>query len=220
MSIPTVFKGLPKDVSTFQESFPKKVPFRAQHLVLQAVQKLLEQGGFRFIQRWLPQACRSAEWACAESMELHRLFPFLNQHKKDVSSKGFHHRLAKLRSFRHTVANIRHAAVHRIVQDSESLLGMLQSAVAFARCIGDKECTQQLEFLCSSLNDLVLQMDERLHHLHQRITFQIRICQSRPQELMQRRALLPEAAKRLTEQIEHIFNSQVQDLLRKNLLLC
>jgi hypothetical protein len=54
MSIPTVFKELPKDVSTFQESFPKKVPFRAQHLVLQAVQKLLEKIGFRFIQRWLP----------------------------------------------------------------------------------------------------------------------------------------------------------------------
>ncbi|CAG8083842.1 unnamed protein product [Penicillium nalgiovense] len=220
ISIPTVFKGLPGGVSTFRESVPKKVPFRAQHLVLEAVQKMLEQSGFRFIQRWLPQACRSAEWVCAESMELHRLFPFLNQNRKYASSKDFHQILAKLHSLRHTVSNIRHTAVHRIVQDSESLLEMLQAAVAFASCIGDKECTQQLEFLCSTLNNLLFQMNERLHHLQQRVLVQIRICHSRPAELMQRRALLPEAVRRLTEQSKDMFNLQVQGILRKNLLLC
>lgn len=181
---------------------------------------MLEQSGFRFIQRWLPQACRSAEWVCAESMELHRLFPFLNQHKKYVSSKGFHQILAKLHSLRQTVSNIRHAAVHRILQDSESLLEMLQAAVAFASCIDDKECSQRLEFLSSTLNNLLFQMNERLHHLQQRVLVQVRICHSRPAELMQRRALLPEAVRRLTEQIEHMFNSQVQDIVRKNLMLC
>jgi hypothetical protein len=109
-------------------------------------------------------------------MELHRLFPFLDQHKKNISSKSFHQTLATLRSLRHTVSGMRHAAVHRTVQNSESLLKMLQAAVAFARCIGDKECTYQLEFLCSSLDNLVFQMNERLHHLQQRIIFQVRIC--------------------------------------------
>ncbi|KAF3029186.1 hypothetical protein E8E15_001671 [Penicillium rubens] len=73
------------------------------------------------------------------------------------------------------VTNIRHAAVHRIVQDSESFLIMLQAAVAFARCIGDDECTQQLGCLCNSLNTFLAKMNERSHHLQERIRFQIRL---------------------------------------------
>jgi hypothetical protein len=213
----TVSKGFPLGVYALQESFPKKVPFRAQHFALQAVQKMLEQSGFRFVQHWLPHECHSFEWDCAESMELHKLFPFLDQHKGNVSSKVFHQILTKLHNLRRMVTNIRHAAVHRIVQDSESFLIMLQAAVAFARCIGDDECTQQLGCLCNSLNTFLAKMNERSHHLQERIRFQIRLCQSRPQELMQRHALLPEAVKRMTEQNEQMFDLQVQEFVRKKL---
>ena len=150
-------------------------------------------------------------------MELHKLFPFLDQHKGNVSSKVFHQILTKLHNLRRMVTNIRHAAVHRIVQDSESFLIMLQAAVAFARCIGDDECTQQLGCLCNSLNTFLAKMNERSHHLQERIRFQIRLCQSRPQELMQRHALLPEAVKRMTEQNEQMFDLQVQEFVRKKL---
>ncbi|KAJ5558921.1 hypothetical protein N7535_009205 [Penicillium sp. DV-2018c] len=131
---------------------------------------MLEQSGFRLFQRWLPHGCRSAEWEI-------RIFESFSPDNRI---------LAKLHSLRHTVSDIRHAAVHRIVQDSESLLEMLQAAVAFASCIGDKECTQQLEFLCRTLNNLLFQMNERLHHLQQRVLVQIRICHSRPAKLMQK----------------------------------
>jgi hypothetical protein len=213
----TIFKGLPLDVFTLPESFSDKVPFRAQHLVLQAVQKMLEQSGFRFVQHWLPQECHSFDWECAESMELHKFFPFLDQHEEKISSKGFHQILMKLHSMRRMVTSIRHAAVHRIVQDRKSFLRMLQAAVAFTGCIGDDKCTQQLGCLCFYLDTLLAKLNERSHHLQERIRFQISLCQSRPKELMQRRVLLPDAIEKVKEQNEQAFNLQVQEFVRKKL---
>ncbi|CAG8107630.1 unnamed protein product [Penicillium nalgiovense] len=205
------------DVVTLPESFSDKVPFRAQHLVLQAVQKILEQSGFRFVQHLLPQECHSFDWECAESMELHKLFPFLDQHKEKICFQGFRQILIKLHRMRGMVTSIRHAAVHRIVQDRKSFLGMLQTAVAFTRCIGDDKCTQQLGCLCISLDTFLAKLNERSNHLQERIRFQISLCQSRPKELMQRRVLLPNAIKKVTEQSEQTFNLQVQEFVRKNL---
>lgn len=214
----TVFKGSSLDVFTFQESFSEKVPFWAQHLVLQAVQGKLEQSGFRFVQHWLPRECRSFEWECAESMELQKIFPFLDQHKGNIHSKGFHRILIKLHSVRRMVTNIRHAAVHRISHDKKLFLRMLQAAVAFARCIGDEECAQQLECLCMSLDTFLANLNERSHNLQERVRLQLRLCHSRPRELMQRRVLLPEAVKKVTDQNEQLFNLQVREFVRNKLL--
>lgn len=125
--------------------------------------------------------------------------------------------MTKLHNLRRIVTNIRHTTVHGIVQDSKSFLIMLQTAVTFARYIGDDKCTQQVRCLCSSLNTFLAKINKRLYHLQERIRFQIRLYQSRPQELIQRRTLLPEAVKRITEQNEQIFDLQVQEFVRKKL---
>jgi hypothetical protein len=159
----------------------------------------------------------SFDWECAESMELHKFFLFLDQHEEKICSQGFRQIQIKLHSMRRMVTSIRHAAVHRIVQDRKSFLGMLQAAVAFTRCIADDKCMQQLGYLCISLDTSLAKLNERSHHVQERIRFQTSLCQSQPKELMQRRVLLPDAIKKVTEQNEQTFTLQVQEFVRKKL---
>lgn len=53
------------------------IPFRAQNLILQDIQRHLESDAFRFVHKWLLEESLMVGWTCPEELELNRLFRFL-----------------------------------------------------------------------------------------------------------------------------------------------
>ena len=60
------------------------IPFRAQNLILQAIQRHLESDAFQFVQKWLLEESLMVGWTCPEELELHRLFKFLVEHRDKI----------------------------------------------------------------------------------------------------------------------------------------
>lgn len=69
---------------------PAYVPFRAQQLVLRAVQKHREIHAFNFARKQLPRDSLCVGWTCPESVELHNLLLSLDDYKVKVRSKSFY----------------------------------------------------------------------------------------------------------------------------------
>lgn len=131
--------GFDSDPEMFQKFTPSSstyVLLQVQHLVLQTVQRLLETYGFYFVETWLPSECKVFGLTWPESMELHKFLTFLGHHRKTVISVGFHQVLVKNDKLRRVVSDIRHAAVHRIMQDRSGFYQKLDAAAEFAGHIG------------------------------------------------------------------------------------
>ena len=191
------------------------IPFQAQHCILGTVQRRLERCGFDFAHRWLPKECDSIHWKHPESMELQKIFQFLDKHWAAVRSNGFYCDSTALLTWRRSVTDIRHAAVHRICQDRASLGQKLDAAVVFAQCLGDEECEQEIRYFRSILDFLLARLDNHLRQLKCKIRTQFRLCRNSPQKWKARRNLLPEAIKRVVEQNERDFSLRVEDYLRR-----
>ncbi|KAJ5642531.1 hypothetical protein N7490_006531 [Penicillium lividum] len=190
------------------------IPFRAQHLILQAIQGYLEQCTFDFVRRWLPRESLSAGWTCPESVELHRIFSFLDEHKAKSESSNFHGTFGKLYKWRRPVTSIRHAAVHRIVQDRDSLDQKIRAAAGFAQGIGGPCCSRPLERLRDTLGHWLVVLDDLSVHLKEKAMSQLALCRSRPQHRTRRLTLLPEAVKRVSDWNEQTFTMKVESFLR------
>jgi hypothetical protein len=61
-------------------------------------------------------------WTCPEALELHKFFKLLARNRSKISSEKHRENITTVQNLRHSIAGIRHAAVHRMVQDSDSLL--------------------------------------------------------------------------------------------------
>ena len=64
-------------------------PFRAQHQILQVIQRQLENHAFRFLHQWLLSEPLAAGWTCPEALELHKFFRFLKAHQNKVKDECF-----------------------------------------------------------------------------------------------------------------------------------
>ncbi|KAJ5240587.1 uncharacterized protein N7469_002178 [Penicillium citrinum] len=113
------------------------IPFQAQHRILQTLQRRLEFSAFRFIHRWLPLQSLAVGWTCPEALELHQVFKFVTKYRSKISSEEVLNSIGPLQDMRDSVASIRHAAVHRLPQNRDSLLQMNRAAVKFCLCMDD-----------------------------------------------------------------------------------
>ena len=114
----------------------ERIPFRAQNRILQAIQQHLEFHAFQFAHKWLPEKSLMNGWTCPEEVELHRFFIFLARNKTRVPHSAFRQASHALLRMKGPVSAIRHAAVHRLTQDRESLLQMNRVAIEFVMTTG------------------------------------------------------------------------------------
>jgi hypothetical protein len=70
-------------------------------------------------------------WTCPEALQLHKFFKFVTKHRSKISFKQCCENASSLQYLRDRVASIRHAAVHRLVQDSDGLVEMVYAAIEF-----------------------------------------------------------------------------------------
>ncbi|KAJ5481495.1 hypothetical protein N7475_000307 [Penicillium sp. IBT 31633x] len=75
-------------------------------------------------------------WTCLEELELHKLFNFMVEHRNKIPCSSCRQAAITIQKWQRLVAGIRHAAVHRLSQDRESLLRVTRVAIEFSLCIG------------------------------------------------------------------------------------
>lgn len=169
---------------------------------------------FHFVQKWLLLECFTIGWTCPESLELHKFFCFLDDHQGKIKAKSFRLTLNTIQKWRRVITSIRHAAVHRIPQDRDTLLQMNRVAINFSTCIvGFKNCGSLCR-LYKFLKITLSRSNRVMTQLRQNIDSQISLCEARPQHLHQRLTLLPEAVKRVLERSDENFISEVKAFLQ------
>jgi hypothetical protein len=112
-----------------------RVPIPAQHMIIQSIQGHLEYHAFWYLQRYFPPESLQNGWTCPEALGLHKLFQFLNRHRRRPQAETSGPAVSDIQGWRHSISAIRHAAVHRLAQNRRSLLQMTQAAIGFVHCI-------------------------------------------------------------------------------------
>ncbi|KIM95471.1 hypothetical protein OIDMADRAFT_67125, partial [Oidiodendron maius Zn] len=126
----------------YTASLPIYLPFRTQHGLLVHLQKLLEGICYDFGKREIPDLLQHRGWDCVESVELNRWTDeFLKRQRKFPASK---HDKKPLEQLFRSIANIRHAAVHRIPVSAKGIEKFLLDAEALATLLGDAKNTEKI----------------------------------------------------------------------------
>ncbi|KAJ5413781.1 hypothetical protein N7509_000408 [Penicillium cosmopolitanum] len=191
------------------------IPFRAQHMILQTLQRHLEHSAFQFVQNWLLPQSLAVGWTCAEALELHKFFKFLARNRSKISSEQHSENITTVQNLRHSIARIRHAAVHRLAQDSDSLLEMNCAAIEFCLRIGDDygadSLCRLLKFLQKTLpKSSMVQMQPQ-----QTVPSHPRLPKSSLRTRLQQRSMTPpDVMTRLIGCIEEDLISEVVHFLR------
>ncbi|KAI2987291.1 unnamed protein product [Aspergillus niger] len=193
---------------------PTSLPFPAQHRILRVLQQRLERSAFESIQKWHPQLGQANGWDCAENVELHMAFRALDRKRRTHSTSGLLKIPKKgVNRLRVDIEGIRHAAVHRRLQDHCCLLQQLHSARDFATVwLGDPQCGREIEQYQVRINCLFSRWMARTHHLQGNLA--VRMGRNRIPEDRRYQFLLREATRRLLEKTNDDCVEQVDYILQ------
>ncbi|GLA10351.1 hypothetical protein AnigIFM60653_003251 [Aspergillus niger] len=216
MSTGDEVKSLPVEpmLRSSTQPLPTSLPFPAQHRILRVLQQRLERSAFKSIQKWHPQLGQTNGWDCAENVELHMAFRALDRKRRTHSTSGLLKIPKKgINRLRVDIEGIRHAAVHRQLQDHRRLLQQLHSAREFATVwLGDPQCGGEIEQCQVRINRLFSRWMARTHHLQGNLA--VRMGCDRIPEDRRYQFLLREATRRLLEKTNHDCVEQVDYILQ------
>ncbi|KAJ5409139.1 hypothetical protein N7509_003022 [Penicillium cosmopolitanum] len=191
------------------------IPFRAQHMILQTLQRHLEHSAFQFVQKWLLPQSLAVGWTCPEALEMHKFFKLLTRHRWKISSEKHRENITTVQNLRHSIVSIRHAAVHRLAKDRDSLLEMNCGAIEFCLRIGDDYSAESLcrllDFLQKTLSksSMVQVQPQQAVFSHPRLSkLSLRT------RLQERSITPPDVIKRLIGCIAEDLISEVAHFLR------
>ncbi|KAF9766322.1 hypothetical protein IL306_001289 [Fusarium sp. DS 682] len=123
--------------------FPACLPFPAEHLLMEKLQKVLEFACYEYGIRTLPNIMKNHGWDCPESVELSRWAELLGREGNlEQEGKG-----KPLKELLHSIAAIRHTAVHRLRTNSTGLERFLADAEDLAGVLGDNIYTKAISKL-------------------------------------------------------------------------
>ncbi|KAJ5533381.1 hypothetical protein N7494_009933 [Penicillium frequentans] len=196
------------------KSSRSSIPFPAQHAILQAIQSHLEDHIFRFLRKWLLFESQAVGWTCVEAIELHKVFGFLADHKERIESQAYCPTAQSIQKWHRVISNIRHASVHRVPQARDIMLRMVRHAIGFVESIAGGRSSRSLRQLYRFVKAILHTSDRLQAQLRDKVRMQVQLCNAHPDQLGCRLQLLPEATKRVLENIEQRMVSQIQDFLQ------
>lgn len=148
------------DTGTSLGSTTAGFPFEAQHCVLFRVQRLLEEACFRFMERWLPAMLAQHEWKCAAAIELTKSLTVIKTNLNilpadcmDAPTKTLFIEIAP------HVAQLRHAAVHRLHLEHDEFLQRIECAHKLAGILHDLERMNMLQALRSQVDAVTKKLE-------------------------------------------------------------
>ena len=121
------------------------IPYRVQHLLLTATQRLLEECCFEFATKWLPNVLKERKWDCPEAVELNRWVRVLLKYSSSLPQQAFNNDdNLPLKAILLPVNALRHSAVHRLHISTPKITNMIESAAKVASILGDQGRAMQL----------------------------------------------------------------------------
>ncbi|RYP05984.1 hypothetical protein DL764_003444 [Monosporascus ibericus] len=134
--------------------YPIFIPYKAQHIILNEAQRLLEESCFEFLQKWLPSNLEEKGWECASSIELTKSTRLLARKAGGIPKEAFIDIGDTPFGQILLAANkLRHSAVHRLPNTARGIRDLCKSAVALATTLGDNVRAIKLEEICHELDD-------------------------------------------------------------------
>ncbi|KAI7765199.1 hypothetical protein LZL87_009728 [Fusarium oxysporum] len=128
------------DIAGSSFLFPVYLPFPTEHLLMEKLQKVLETACYEYGVRELSSIMQDRHWDCPEAVELSQWAELLG-HEGNLKRQGSGKPLKELL---HSIAQIRHTAVHRLRTSSTGLQRFLADAEDLARALGDNIYTQAI----------------------------------------------------------------------------
>ncbi|KAH7460610.1 hypothetical protein FOMA001_g19455 [Fusarium oxysporum f. sp. matthiolae] len=135
--------GIARNDVSNSSVLPVYLPFPAEHMLMEKIQKILELACYQFGLRVLPNVMQKQGWDCPESVELSKWAKLFGR-KGNLVWEGSSKPSKELLQ---SIAAIRHTAVHRLRTNSAGLERFLADAENLAGVLGDDTFTQAISQL-------------------------------------------------------------------------
>ncbi|MBW0549533.1 hypothetical protein O181_089248 [Austropuccinia psidii MF-1] len=164
----------PSKTQTLKEKIPSLYPlylsYQAQHLILNTVQRVLEECCFDFSKNLWPSVIETMKWDCPPAVELTQ---FLNILRKRTTIQLPELEIADLQDLLAKLSTLRNVAVHRIQVTANTISTYIKSAVKLAQALQDNLRAGQLEALRYSLNCQLEAMEMNKNLLQNTVLLQL-----------------------------------------------
>ncbi|KFY85024.1 hypothetical protein V500_08775 [Pseudogymnoascus sp. VKM F-4518 (FW-2643)] len=144
---PTIFPAkykMPRRSRSISLSTPKYLPYEAQHVLLNTVQRLLEESCFDFAKKWFPGDHRVLEWTSPAQVEISKWRDLLGAARIPHDALDGNVQ-TPLRVLLQEATYIRNNAVHRSQVFVEDILKMLTSSIQLTRMLRDQTRRTKIE---------------------------------------------------------------------------
>ncbi|KAJ5900231.1 uncharacterized protein N7473_004301 [Penicillium subrubescens] len=192
-----------------------RVPFPAQHRILHSIQRHLEYHAFWYVERYFLSESVQNGWTCPEALELHKLFQFLNRHRRAPQAESSGPAVSDIQGWRDSISAIRHAAVHRLAQDRQSLLRMTRAAIGFVQCMSSSSHTKSLRRLRKYLRVALPRPSRRSVVPRRQARFQSCRVENGLGHSSHPSITLPEPLQGILHLVENDFSHEVRQFLEK-----
>lgn len=154
-------------------------------------QQILEESCFNFIRAWLPSLLEERGWRCAAAVELTKWLYVIKKHMKSLPDNCMS--IAERASFNKLVplvAQLRHAAVHRLHLPSDRLLSQIYSASMLVEALREETGKASLQTMYAQVDTHVKKMNQDVEAMNQEGRKRIIQIQAEREKLRQEELLL------------------------------
>jgi outer membrane murein-binding lipoprotein Lpp len=145
--------------STLPSLHPSYIPYKAQHLILNESQRLLEESCFEFVQTWLPAILEEENCDCACAIELAKWTRLLAENACKLPKGALQTTETQLNDILPSIKKLRKTATYRLAITAREILDLVEASVALAAGLGDLKRARQLGDLCYDLEDKIRAME-------------------------------------------------------------
>lgn len=143
---------MPRRSRSVSLSAPKYLPYEAQHILLNTVQRLLEESCFDFAKTWFASDPRVLEWTTPAQVEISKWRDLLGAARIPADALDGHVQ-TPLRVLLQEATQLRNNAVHRSQLHVQDLLKLLISSIQLTRMLRDQTRRTKIEDIRSRLID-------------------------------------------------------------------
>ena len=131
---------------------PEQFSCDAQHIILEELQRILEESLFRFGKRMINRTIEGKGWQCAKCVELNDWVKLLRRHVKLLSRERIEKLDRPLGTLLNSMVHIRHASVHRQKMTSAQIMAFVFDSESFLRLLDDQGAIGKVSTLRDQLS--------------------------------------------------------------------
>jgi hypothetical protein len=176
--------------------YPSYIPYKAQHVILNTAQRILEECCYDFARNWLPEVLTNSGWDCAEAVELTKWTRMLLKHTRTLPPQALATREANLKDAFLSTHQLRHTAVHRLPTTARGIAELVQAALVLAETLQDHRRALLLKELHREIDSKIKAMELHKNALEDTLSYEFGKIRRKREELdRMEKALVANAIK-------------------------